>query len=332
MVTGVGPEEHRLVNNVFIDPIRGRFKRDAIHTWIESEPIWSIVERHGMPSASFHWVGSEGPWKDGPGPRLFKKFSSRTLEKTKVTQILKWLAIEDPAKRPRLITSWFHGADHAGHVSGPGTPAVATSLAPQDVQIARLVSEMEKRDLFASTTLIFVSDHGMVLAQERSNLGRALRKAGLKVSLLGTGGFAIGVFNDGERSAATLARALEVAGEAGMEAYASGEAPESWHVADPRFGDFVVRAPIGTAIVGTLTLIDGFHGYPASSPEMAGILVARGRGVRLGTRVGRISSLAVAPTILELLGLPIPAQMKEDPIPGFSLESTPTNHSKKATN
>lgn len=331
MVTGVRPEQHRLVNNVFIDPVRGRFTRDAIHTWIESEPVWSIAERHGIPTASFHWVGSEGPWRDGPGPSISKKFSSRTLEKTKVTQILKWLAIEDPAKRPRLITSWFHGADHAGHVAGPDTSAVAESLAPQDQQIARLVREMEKRDLFASTTLIFVSDHGMARARKRLNLGEALRKAGLEVSLLGIGGFATGVFADGEKTEATLARAIEIARKAGVEAWARSEAPESWHVADPRYGDFVVRAPVGTAIVGARTLIDGFHGYSSSEPEMAGILLARGRGVSTGVKLGRVSSLAIAPTILELLGLPIPPQMKESPIEEITRGIQPTRLSTKVT-
>lgn len=314
LATGVLPETHRLVNNVFIDPARGRFSRDAIHTWIESEPIWSIAERHGLPTASFYWVGSEGPWKDGPGPSVWKKFSSRTSEKTKVTQILKWLAIENPADRPRLITSWFHGADHAGHVSGPGASAVAKLLLPQNAQIERLVGEMEKRGLFASTTLIIVSDHGMAAAEERVNLGQVLRRAGLKVTLLGIGGFATGVFKDGQRTDENLARAVAVAREAGMQAWARAEAPENWHVADPRFGDFVVRAPIGMAIVGARTRIDGFHGYPATEPEMAGILVARGRGVSVGANLGRVSSLAIAPTILKLLGLPIPSQMVEAPI------------------
>jgi hypothetical protein len=314
MVTGVRPEEHRLVNNLFIDPVRGRFSRKEPHTWIESEPIWSIAERHGLATASFHWVGSEGPWKAGPGPGEAKKFSSRTSEKTKVNQILKWLAVDDPDSRPRLITSWFHGADHAAHVGGPGTDVVARSLGPQNAQIARLIGEMEKRGLFDSTTLIFVSDHGIALAHERVNLGRQLQRAGLDVSLLGTGGFAIGVFDEGARSDANLARAVEIARKAGLEAWPRAGAPAKWHVGDERFGDFVVRAPIGTAIVRATTLIDGFHGYDAEEPAMAGILVARGRGVVVGARLGRVSSLAIAPTVLELLGLPIPPQMKAPPI------------------
>jgi hypothetical protein len=47
---------------------------------------------------------------------------------------------------------------------------------------------------------------------------------------------------------------------------------------------------------------------------MAGILVAYGRGVRNGASLGRVSSLAVAPTVLRLLGLPVPPQMKTAPI------------------
>ncbi len=317
LATGVHPEEHRLVNNLFIDPIRGRFSRAAPHTWIESEPIWSIAERHGMPAASFHWVGSEGPWQGGPGPRHTRKFSSRTLEKTKVTQILKWLDVENVEKRPRLIMSWFHGADHAAHMSGPGTKSVARSLAPQDDQIDRLVREMESRNLFDSTTLIFVSDHGMAAAEERVNLGRRLARANLEVSLMGVGGFAIGVFDDWEKTPAALARAVEIARAAGLEAWSREDAPEDWHVADSRFGDFVVRAPIGTAIVKATTMIDGFHGYAAREPAMAGLLVARGRGIRAGTKLGTVSSLSIAPTVLELLELPIPSQMKSPPIPGL---------------
>ncbi len=315
LATGVRPDVHRLVNNTFIDRERGRFTRDAPNTWIESEPIWSIAERHGVRAAAYFWVGSEGPWQGGPGPSQTRRFSSRTSEKTKVNRILSWLAIEDPAERPRLILSWFHGADHASHEHGPDSEDVTRSLAPQDREIARLVREMEARGLFASTTLIFVSDHGMVRAPRRLDLSRALRAAGLRPSVLGIGGFASLVFEAGEKSDTALARAVEVARAEGLEAWQREQAPAEWHVADPRFGDIVVRAPIGLALVGPSTNIEGFHGYDAREPSMAGLLVARGRGVRPGTRLGRVSALAIAPTVLSLLGLPIPEQMKVPAIP-----------------
>jgi len=317
LATGVRPDVHRLVNNTFIDPERGRFKRDAPHTWIESEPIWSIAERHGIRTATYYWVGSEGPWQGGPGPSETRKFSSRTLEKTKVNRILDWLSPADPAERPRLIMAWFHGADHASHVSGPDSVGVTESLEPQDREIARLVREMQARGLFETTTLIFVSDHGMVESQRRVNLTEELRGAGLRVSVLGVGGFASVVLDKENKTPAMIAQAVSLARGVGLEAWPRQEAPADWHVDDPRFGDIVVRAPIGVAIVGPTTRLEGFHGYDAGEPSMAGLLVARGRGVVVGAELGRVSGLAVAPTVLYLLGLPIPKQMKAEPIPGL---------------
>jgi Type I phosphodiesterase / nucleotide pyrophosphatase len=317
LATGVRPDVHRLVNNSFIDPVRGRFDRDDAHLWIESEPIWSIAERHGIATASYYWVGSEGPWSGGPGPRTSRNFSSRTKEEAKVDRILEWLSMSDSPHRPRLITAWFHGADHSSHVDGPGADSLSEELAPQDAAIARLIREMEARKLFQSTTLLFVSDHGMAAAEKRVNLSRMLGRARLGVSVIGVGGFAMIVFDDGRRTSERVERAVSIAREAGLEAWEREKAPASWHVSDVRFGDIVVRAPIGTAIVTSFTRIDGFHGYDATQPEMAGILVARGRGVEAGTLLGSLSSLAVAPTVLRLLELPIPAAMTVPPIEGL---------------
>ena len=80
LVTGVAPEVHGIVANVFLDPERGLFRYSDDPTWIEVEPIWSIAARHGVVSAAFHWVGSEGPWRSGHGPRYWKPFDKGTPE------------------------------------------------------------------------------------------------------------------------------------------------------------------------------------------------------------------------------------------------------------
>jgi len=314
LATGVRPEVHRLVNNSFVDPDRGPFQRSAPHEWIEAEPIWSVAERSGIKAASYYWVGSEGPWSGGPGPSDSRKFSSRTLEKTKVNRILAWLAEPNPALRPRLIVAWFHGADHESHDHGPDSPEVIRSLASQDVQIARLIREMERRDLFGTTTLIFVSDHGMVGAERRVLLGDRLRDGGVRARVFGIGGFASLFFSQGSGDQA-ITRAVAIVRAEGLEAWPRTDAPLSWHVGDPRFGDVVVRAPLGTAIVSRRSRdLAGFHGYDSRSPTMAGLLVARGRGVVPGTRLGRVSNLSIAPTVLRLLGLPVPETMAAPPI------------------
>jgi hypothetical protein len=325
LVTGVAPERHGLVNNVFIDAERGFFEKKEIPAWIETEPLWSILSRHGIVSASYYWVGSEGPWRSGHGPAHWVPFSTRTREKAKVEQILAWLALPEP-ERPRFITSWFRGADHAGHQHGPGSKQVKETLRAQNHALAALLLGLEERGLLDSTTLIVVSDHGMAAATRRVDLSKALAEAGVAARVLGIGGFA-SVFldrrdgaRDGEgagRADPRVARVVEIARGLGLMATAREAAPASLRVGHPRFGDVVVRAPVGMAIVYPKIDLIGFHGYDPEHPSMAAIFVAFGRGARPGTRLPPVHSLDVAPTVLALLGVEVPDWMEGQPIAGL---------------
>jgi len=317
LATGVAPERHGIVNNAFIDARRGRFQKKEIPDWIETEPLWSILSRHGIVSCSYYWVGSEGPWRSGHGPSRWVPFSKRTSEKTKVEQILAWLELPEP-ERPRLITSWFRGADHAGHLHGPGSRQVKESLRAQNRALATLVLSLENRSLLDSTTLIVVSDHGMSAATRRVDLAAALAKEGVRARVLGVGGFASVYLDEGrpaaEGGSAGAARVVEVARGLGLAATPREAAPASLRVGHPRFGDVVVTAPVGTAIAGSDLDLVGFHGYDPNDPSMAAIFLALGRGARPGTRLPAVRALDVAPTVLALLGVEVPAWMEGRPL------------------
>jgi arylsulfatase A-like enzyme len=311
LITGVSPERHGIVSNAFIDPLRGMFEKREIPTWIQVAPIWSLLAERGIPSAALYWVGSEGSWRGRGGPRYWRPFSSATREEEKVEQILAWLDLP-PEERPRLITSWFHGADHAGHVYGPGTSQVAEVLREQDKAISSLVAGLDARELWGSTTLIFVSDHGMTTATRRVDLGSRLRDAGIAARVLGIGGFA-SVYVE----SAARARGVEVARGLGLSAWIREEAPESLRVRHPRFGDVVVVAPLGTAIVREGLVLTGFHGYPPELPEMSAIMLAAGRRVPSGLKLSAVRSVDIAPTVLSLLDTPVPEWMEGRPIAAF---------------
>ena len=332
LVTGVTPERHGLVNNDFRDPdpAFGRFWKGApdIPRWIQVEPIWSLLESAGLPTASFFWVGSEGAWPEsGQGPGAWKKFNPRTSEAAKVDQILKWMA-RPPAERPRLITAWFQGGDRAGHRDGPGAKSVQRSLSRQDREIERLIEGLRKQGQWERTTLLIVSDHGMVSAQQIVDVQALLRasseggRSEISAEVYGIGGFASIVLRETSSPRKDLL-AREVAQrlrDAGLEAYPRPQAPKSWGVAHPRFGDVVVRAPIGTAIAPERLRIKGFHGYSPTAPEMDGIFYAFGSGVEPGRRLPRVRNVDVAPTVLDLLAQPIPSGMEGTPL---NLEGDP---------
>jgi predicted AlkP superfamily pyrophosphatase or phosphodiesterase len=328
LVTGVSPDRHGIVNNSFDDPVRGRFDYGADPSWLEVEPLWSLAARAGIVSASYYWVGSEGPWRSGLGPRHWKPFDTQVGETAKVEQILAWLDLPDAAERPRLVTSWFHGADGASHRFGPDDAIVADVLAKQGAVLGALLDGLAQRGLLESTTLLVVSDHGMTETRRTVDLGDALAGAGLDAEVIGGGGFAqVELRGDADR-AARAERVVALAREHGLEAWIEGQGPPEYAISNPRFGDVVVAAPLGTAIapqsgvdwlLGLIGLerfaMRGIHGHRPELPEMGALFGAIGRGVAKGARPGTVRAVDVAPTVLALLGVPIPDWMEGRPIP-----------------
>jgi predicted AlkP superfamily pyrophosphatase or phosphodiesterase len=284
LVTGVAPDVHGIVGNVFLDPERGLFRYSDDPTWIEVEPIWSIAARNGVVSAAFHWVGSEGPWRSGHGARYWKRFDPDTHETEKVDQMLAWLDLPEPLKRPRLITAWFRGGDRAGHRYGPASGEVHRTLRAQDRALAGLIAGLEARGAFAATTLLLVSDHGMLAVERHVDLDAALRDRGVAAKVLGGGGFVTVSVGEG-----------------------SGEAARA----------VAVLAPPGVAIARSEALrpaMRGSHGYRPEVRGMGAIFVAFGRGARPGAELGEVRAQDVAPTVLALLGIPAPRWMEGRPI------------------
>jgi arylsulfatase A-like enzyme len=54
---------------------------------------------------------------------------------------------------------------------------------------------------------------------------------------------------------------------------------------------------------------------------MAALFAAVGRGVPAGLALGEVRSIDVAPTVLGLLGAPIPAWMEGRPIPALGVRA-----------
>jgi arylsulfatase A-like enzyme len=284
-------------------------------------------------------VGSEGVWRNGLGPRHWKRFDTRVAESTKVEQVLAWLDLPDPAERPRFVTVWFHGADGLSHRDGPDAATVGASLARQDRALAALLDGIAARGLAADTTLLVVSDHGMTATTASVDLQHALTARRLAARVAGGGGFAqVLLRGEGDRAARTES-ALAAARALGLEAWPRGGCPPEYACANARFGDVVVVAPLGVEITPRsrtrrwLALVGierfamrGVHGHRPELPEMAALFAASGRGVARGARPGTVRAIDVAPTVLALLGQPIPAWMEGRPIP---LDAAPAPESRR---
>jgi predicted AlkP superfamily pyrophosphatase or phosphodiesterase len=328
LATGTYPDRHGIVNNVFRDRERGIYSYSKEADWLEAEPIWCAAERQGVKAATFFWVGSETDW-NGRGATLRKTpFDADIGEAEKVDQILTWLDLPE-SERPRLIMAWWHGADGVGHRAGPQHPEIVEQIAEQDGHLAQLLEGIDARNLWARTTLLIVSDHGMTPVREVIDVRGPLEAAGIEADVFPGAATAQIFLADPEQKAAALQVVSQIPD---VDVHADGPPPELRMTHANRNGDLMlITTPPRTFYqVGALqragiwvgtTFLDwqtGLHGYHPDLADMHAILLAMGRGVPKGSRIGAVHATDVAPTIAHLLGIEAPAQSEGTRIGEFS--------------
>jgi alkaline phosphatase D len=331
MATGTHPDRHGIVANTFRDLQRGRYFYSNDASWIDAEPVWAAAERQGVKAATFFWVGSETDWNGVGASYRRAPFDGAIPEAEKVDQILAWLDLPE-TERPGLIMSWWHGCDHVGHERGPDHPEVDRQLERQDAQLARLLAGLDGRDVWADTTLMVVSDHGMAEVSEIVDVIGPLEDAGVQASLVAGGGMAFVWLKRSEQ----LDRALEVlqtldgvrawpsdAMPAGMRSYRVQRSGHITVLTEPP-GVFYRPRGLDSILLKTTKWLGrkrGSHGFRAEHPDMGAIFYALGRGVPAGARLGEVHATDLAATVARLLGIEPPRHSEGKPIFSAAVET-----------
>lgn len=335
LATGVLPHVHGIIDNHFYDRAAGWYHMSAETRWLEAEPLWVTAERQGVRAATFFWVGSEADWRGQRASYRRAPFDAQIAEHDKVDQIARWLALP-AAERPRLIMSYWRGADSAGHRYGPESRQVQRAIAEQDAQLGRLLSVIDALDAaagpeayarWATTSLLLVSDHGMTEAGEYLPVREALSAVGIDAVLSGSTLAHVFLADPTE---AARALAVIAAVDPRIAVYTAAEAPAAWHLGHPqRTGDLVLSVPpplvvqMSTGVEGWLTRTAwalgwrfGGHGYDPQHPDMGALLLAMGRGFGDRTTLPEpVSLLQVAPTVARLLAIDPPPLAAAPPLP-----------------
>jgi hypothetical protein len=331
LATGAHTDRHGIVGNRFYDSEKGDFDYSNDASFFEAEPIWVTAERQGVRSATFFWVGSETDWNGTGATYRRAPFDAGVGEAEKVDQILAWLDLPAP-ERPRLILSWWHGADTAGHRYGPDSERTGAELRAQDRQLARLLEGLDERRVWSQATLLVVSDHGMIGVTEGIDATVPLKREGIRARVIFGAAYALVYLEDLSQREAAVAALSAVEG---VRAYPADAVPERLRFRHPtRTGDVVALTDPPRSFVkpwsqsAALLRISrlfrttvGTHGYdPAAHPEMGGIFLALGRGVGAAAMPPSVRAIDVAPTISRLLGIDPPSHAEGRPIPGIGDE------------
>jgi predicted AlkP superfamily pyrophosphatase or phosphodiesterase len=190
---------------------------------------------------------------------------------------------------------------------------------------------VEAAGLKDKTTYIVVTDHGFKKVRRTIDVNVALQAAGLirikgkgvtdcDAYTMPEGGLAFVYINDPARRAELLPKLKRIAaGIEGIDQVIDGADANRLGMPTPAensgTGDLILFAKPGYAFLKGQNWTDvvsesktylGTHGYPASDPELDGIFLASGVGIKKGVALGRVSNLDVAPTAARLLGITLP--------------------------
>ena len=233
--------------------------------------------------------------------------------------------------KPNLLLYHLLTTDAVNHANGPGTTASYTAYAYADRLIGDVLDSLTRAGLRDRATIVVTTDHGFKKVQKIILANVALRDAGLvrvkagKVEscdayVVPEGGLAFVYITDPAKRAGLLPKLKTLcAGLEGVKEVIDGQDGPKFGMPTPAenqgMGDLVLYAKDGYAFFQGLDGAEvvresktylGTHGYPNTDPELDGIFLASGYGIKPGVKLERVRNLDVAPTIAELLGVPLP--------------------------
>ncbi len=233
--------------------------------------------------------------------------------------------------QPNLLMFHVLNTDLSHHVYGPASHASYTALAYADRLIGDLVQAVDESGLRDRTTFVISTDHGFKKVDKYIYPNVVLKKAGhakalgpkittCEAAAMTQGGMCFVYVTDPARKAELLPKLKELfATVEGIDKVIDGTEGPSLGMPTPEenqgMGDLILYPKAGYAFnasaagdADTAPTVNygGTHGYLASDPELDGIFIASGAGIKKGIVLPRTANLDVAPTIARLLNLNIP--------------------------
>jgi predicted AlkP superfamily pyrophosphatase or phosphodiesterase len=310
LVTGLRPEHHGIVDNVFED----RAISDqpfSMHTeamvtdprwWDQGEPLWVTARNQGLKTAAMFWPGSEAPIH-GVMPNAWKPFDFKMPSNARVDQVLAWMAAP-PAVRPRFVTLYFDIVDTAGHHGGPGGQEVNTAIGQADAAIGRLLNGLKAQGL-ENTNIVVVADHGMAdVGPDRVvYLDDLLPQASFRAVAIGPVASVIPTpGHEAEVEGALVGQHDHFA------CWRKGEMPERLHYGhNPRIPPIVCLGQTSWVLVTHARTVDhpvvqgGAHGFDPAALEMQAVFVAHGPAFRKGVTLAAVDNVDVYPLMARVL-------------------------------
>lgn len=312
IITGLYPEDHGIIFNVFNDPFNNRYYniRDSLEVresqWYKGEAFWETARRQGIITASYFWPGSDINL-EYRRPNYFYHYEHKRPYDARVNGVLDWLQLPYN-KRPHFITMYFDLTDGVGHRFGTNSPEINIAIASLDSTLGSLLTGLENIQMRDSVNIILVSDHGMteVSADKLINVGEILK--GYQFDQSNNGPVMMIQPNGNELE--EIYKVLSV-NENHYKVYKREEIPSYYHFSqNPMISEIVLIADLGWSLITKDNLkwmksgkFIGNHGYDNHQLDMHGVFIAAGPQFRNNYKTGMINNLDVYPLLCKIFNI-----------------------------
>ncbi len=315
IATGMYIENHGLVGNYFYDERLNEYFTLSDRSKVEDarfyggEPIWNTAEKQGVKSASYFWVGSVAPI-GGVRPSIWKKYDHNFPFPARIDSVAKWFTLPEE-RRPHLVMLYFHEPDGAGHRYGPESPETEAMVDSMDTIMGKIISAMEKLDIFPKLNIIAVADHGMAaISPERTiDLSDYINLSGVEQE--GSGPYSM-LYGKDKQKLDRITKKLKSVPH--LSVYKKEEIPDRYHFKNHyRIKDVLLVADEGWYILDKKYfgmdkwklkfLQGGTHGYDNELRSMHAIFLADGPAFKDGYTRSTFENIHIYSLIAEILGL-----------------------------
>lgn len=233
--------------------------------------------------------------------------------------------------KPNLLLYHTLNSDGTHHRYGPANMASYTALAYADRLVGDLIQAVDESGLRDKTTFFITTDHGFKKVNKFVYPNVALKKAGYsrafgnaitqaEVAAMTQGGLCFIYVLDPAKKAELLPKLKELfAATEGVDKVIDGNDGPTLGMPTPAenqgMGDLILYAKAGyafnngaagDAVAAPSVDYGGTHGYLNSDPELDGIFIASGKGIKKGLVLPRMANLDIAPTMARLLDIQLP--------------------------
>lgn len=289
LMTGLYAESHGIIANNFWDPVsKKKFRsadKDAYfspHWWL-GEPVWETAMKAGLRTANLMWPGPNRT-SSGVSPTYPVPWSAPDefpLER-KLNQLMQWIDLPFD-ERPQLILAYVDSLDRDGHIYGPFSEEVNSTLKDIDSFAKNLTTMLEERHLTDIVDIIFVSDHGMVDTTnfQYVHISEYIKDGIHDIEHLDSWPSRGIRFREGTNESDYLSLLTEAAmrNPDKFDVFTHDTMPARWHFSNnERIAPIYMVPKLGYLVVNTTDEHEtpGDHGWDNDEPSMHAIFIAHG--------------------------------------------------------